>query len=164
MAKRNKSKAKQRKKKHLRKRIFATSKVVPTVKVQAAPPPVSLYLGKYAAENEEYQKALDAIYQGNIKPYDRYVNPNVVLKHRCTHCKSKFYARPKWLIGEQPHVCFKPPAGGQSDNVKLKKVKDTTWEEFQQMVWDDLTYREIAKKMGVDPKIIKMYFVRERLI
>ncbi len=164
MAKRNRSRIKKRRKRQLNKRIFATSKAVPTVKVQL-PPPVQLYLGKYAAENEEYQKALDAIYQGKVKPYDRYINPNATLVHRCSQCKSKFYARPSWLIdGVQPHVCYKPPAGGKSGNVKLKKVKDTTWDEFQQMVWNDYTYREIAKKMGVNREIIEDYFRTEGLI
>lgn len=163
MAKRNRSRIKKRRKRQLERRILATSKAPMVMAVQAAPS-VKLYLGKYAAENEEYQKALDSVYQGRVKPYDRYINPNATLVHYCSGCKRRFYGRPKWMLGRYPHVCFGKPTQQNRTVSKSKKETIIGWHEFCWMVQEDLSYQEIAQKMGVNPDIIKEYFESEGLI
>ncbi len=172
MAKRNKNKSKQRKKRYLRRRISKSVKAAPVAKpVPSIPKPIpstQLLLSTYKTVNRDYQAVLDRLFNRKILVVDRYLNENATIIHFCRDCMNRFYSRPAFLTsGIQPHVCFSPKSHPNSSGYgipKLKKVKGTTWEEFQQMVWEDLTFREIAKKMGVDPKIIKDYFVRERLI
>jgi len=164
MAKRNRSKAKQRRKRHLKKRINTTTKALsPVTKVKAAPSNV-LYLGKYSDENTEYQQALDAIYEGKVKPIEAYLNPNATLIHYCSGCRKRFYGRPQWLLGVYPHVCFGNHAYSSQSSSKAKKETITDWDTFHQMIWDDLNYQEIASKMGVNPALIKDYFQREGLM
>ncbi len=164
MAKRNKNKSKQRRKRYLRQRILEVAKAVPTVtKIQEAPS-VKLYLGKYAAENEQYQRALDAIYEGKVKPFDRYINPNATLVHYCSGCKRRFYGRPQWMLGMYPHVCFSRPSQQNRAISKPQKENSNAWDDFHRMVQEDLSPQEIAKKMGVNPLIIKDYFEKEGLI
>jgi len=170
MAKRNKSKAKQRKKRQLRKRIF---KVTRAIHAEIAPipqpiPSTSLLLSTYKAENGDYQAVLDHLFDRKILVVDRYLNGNATIIHFCRECKNRFYARPAFLTsGMQPHVCFsqKSHPNNYSYGIpKSKKGNDITWDDFQALVWDDLTYQEIAKKLGVPSSLIKEFFISEGLI
>lgn len=171
MVKRNKSKAKQRKKRYLKKRIIKSPLTESTA--QAAPvakpiPSTQLQLSTYKAVNREHQAVLNGLFDRKIIVVDRYLNDHASTLFFCRECKNRFFAKPKFLIsGIQPHVCFSGktnPYSSAPKIPKLKKVKDATWNEFQQMVQEDLTFHEIARKMQVNPSIIKTYFEIEGLI
>lgn len=59
------------------------------------PPSPALYLGKYEAE--QYQKVLNQVYTGTVKPIERFINPHSILLHHCSECHKEFYAKPLWL-------------------------------------------------------------------
>lgn len=171
MVKRNKSKAKQRKKRYLKKRIIKSPLTESTA--QAAPvakpiPSTQLQLSTYRTVNRDYQAVLDGLFDRKIIVVDRYLNENASTIFFCRECKNRFYAKGAFLTsGIQPHVCFSGkfnPYSSAPNTTKLKKVKDATWDEFQTMVQADLTFQEIAKKMQVNPVIIKTYFEVEGLL
>ena len=163
MAKRNRSRIKKRRKRQLQKRISSTTKVVPAVAVREIPP-ITLYLGKYAAENAEYQKTLDSIYEGKVRPYGKYINPNATLRHFCTGCNKGFYGRPSLLLGSRLHVCGAMYEGNKTRSAAKSKGEDLDWNEFYEMVWNDYDYQTIAQKFQINRNIVKLYFETNGLI
>jgi NACalpha-BTF3-like transcription factor len=137
-------------------------------------PTGELFLGKYECENKEYQALLDKRYpEGRIKPIEKYINNHSSILHHCNKCGQDFFGKPIYMLGEdhQKHVCTMPY--GDKDGERLEKVggrykskkKNTlNADQFYNMVWNDYTYKEIAKKLQVNPDIIEYYFKEEGLI
>ena len=138
------------------------------------PPTAELCLGKYEAQNKEYQSLLDKRYpEGRIHPVERYINDQASILHHCTKCGTNFYGKPIYILGEdhQKHICSMPY--GDKDGERLEKVggknktkkKETlNVNQFYNLVWNDYTYQQIAKELKINPNIVKDYFKAEGLI
>lgn len=119
-----------------------------------------LYLGKYEAENVEYQKELDSVYAGTVLAIERFLNHKSTLLHHCTECSADFYSRPEWLLNEkkQPHVCYtslkhthnKVVATGK----KKKRLTEADTMEMVALAEQGITKTKIAKIYGVTRQTI----------
>ncbi|WP_163528810.1 hypothetical protein [Halobacillus ihumii] len=133
-----------------------------------------LYLGKYEAENKEYQALLDKRYpEGRIKPVERYVTQDAIILHHCSKCNQEFYGKPKWMLGadHQKHICTMPYGNSYGERlasvstIKNRKKKGTlNINQFYEMVWNDYTYKEIAQTLKINPDIVEDYFKSNGLI
>jgi hypothetical protein len=138
-------------------------------------PTAELYLGKYEAENKEYQALLDKRYpEGRIQPIEKYINNHSSILHHCSKCGADFFGKPIYVLGEehQKHLCTIPYGdqfGERLSSVhgkhKPRKKKNTlSVDQFNSMVWNDYTYKEIAQAFKINPSKIKEYFKAEGLI
>ncbi|MEX6700191.1 adenylate kinase [Peribacillus frigoritolerans] len=182
----NKKKLKQRKKRQLKKAFKQAVKAVKVVKVKEGfspdylPPYKELAVGTKAIHKERdkgFQKELDKVYGGTVKPLTSYVNERATLVFHCSGCGINFFGRPSYMVGEnanQRHRCHRPygTTHGKSTSSSVsavstrskKKKASLDIAELDRMVWEDYSYQQIAKELQVNPKIIKDYFIREGLI
>ena len=124
----------------------------------------------------EYEALLNKIYDGKVKAKNRYINPNAVLFHKCLKCDERFYGKPKFMVGSefQRHLCGFPYGvngertvtvrGGRQNGNKKSKGSVDVGKRFNEMIWKDYTFQQIAKELQVNPDIIQDYFRTEGLI
>lgn len=125
-----------------------------------------------------YQEALNKKYNGRVSAKEQYINPNATLVHHCKICVSDFYGKPSHMLGKdhQKHICTMPYGdkfGNRfthvstffRNNSKKKKVNsDIVAKRFNEMIFNDYTYQEIAKELDLTPELVKEYFKAEGLI
>lgn len=179
----NKKKLKQRKKRQLKRTFKQANKAVQVIEVNSfssdyLPPyeePAVNTNEKYEAKDQTFQKELDKVYGGTVKPLYRYVNERATLCFKCEQCGYSFFGRPKYMVGDnvnQRHRCHRPygtihgksPSSGVSTVSTRTKKNKLDMAELDRMVWEDYTYQEIAKELQVNPNIIKNYFKEEGLL
>lgn len=111
-------------------------------------------------ENQQYQRFLDKIYKGTVRPLERYWNPRAAILHYCSECKCEFYARPFRLINieNQKHICFVSYGdcyGGRADRSgsvianKNRKLTDKQKNELLRLAEKGKGVSEIALLLGV---------------
>lgn len=178
----NKKKLKQRKKRQLKKAFKQAVKLV-KVKEGFSPdylppykePAVDLE-NKHKERDQVYQEALDKVYGGTVTALTHYVNNHSSMTFKCSECGLIFFNKAGHMVGKnanQRHRCHKPYGtiyGGRSSGVSFTNTKSKKNKapldiaELDRMVFEDYTYRQIAKELQVNPKIIKWYFIKEGLL
>lgn len=169
-------------KKRLKRQLMNRNKEVKRVvknnaaKTAAIVAPVERPLPKHEEQKRLYQIALDRKYGGNVTAKGNYYNQRAVLVHYCNNCGQDFYGKPSYMLGKdhQRHICTLPY--GSKDGVrtyarstkhkKRKNSKNSTdkWELFYNMVIEDFTPKEIAKKLDIPLPMVIGYFKAEGLI
>ena len=172
----NKKKLKQRKRKQLQrqlKRMRITEKVTPKVTTYLPPVPVEVPATRRTDLHDLHQQSLNEEYNGAVVALNSYINDHATLCYKCSECGLTFFNKPILMINSlyQRHECGERYAGqagsrGNSKNGKSKKKKKetVTIDQFNKMVWDDMTHQEITQKLKVNPKIVKDWFKAEGLI
>lgn len=159
-------KRKKRMKRQLQKRFKQTSGIV-IAETKESP-------------KELYQKALDRVYGGAVRPLNAYLNERAVLLFHCDKCGTEFYNRASHMVGRysQRHVCTMPygdwcgnrfsqtynRGGTGRKKTGKKKHEVNVAERLTAMIEQDYTYSQIAKELGVNPGLIKYHFQKEGLI
>lgn len=121
---------------------------------------------EYEKENEQYQSILNGIYNGSIKPVERFWNPRATILHYCDKCENEFYARPFRLINieNQKHICFVSYGdsnGGRADRSgsvianKNRKLTDKQKSELLGLAENGKSVSEIAFLFGVKASLVR---------
>lgn len=125
----------------------------------------------------EYEARLNNAYGGAVTPVTRYINEHATICFHCDKCGAEFYNRAGYMIGKasQRHVCTLPY--GDKFGTRLTKVGHTkisshkrnkkpsvTGKQFYNMVINDYTPNEIAKKLDIPYQMVLDYFKDQGLI
>lgn len=189
MAKRNK-KIKQRKKRQLRKvlkQVAKNKEVTPATEAKEVtkypewilPKPINTE-AKHKDKDKAFQKELDKVYNGTVTALTHYVNDSCSMTFKCNDCGLIFFGKAGHIISDkehQRHVCGMPystiygeryaSVSAVKPNIKTKGGKKQAKKQaelFDQLIWQDYSYKEIAKELQVNPKMVKDYFISEGLI
>lgn len=126
-----------------------------------------------SVNKDKFETKLKEVYSGAVVPLTNYVNDHSVMVFKCNSCDLSFFAKPSYLIGKehQLHICNMPYGDknglrilNNGKSQKNKKGKSATPEQFNELIWNDYTYQEIAKKLNINPSFVREYFVTEGLI
>ncbi|WP_239421745.1 adenylate kinase [Bacillus sp. CGMCC 1.16541] len=123
---------------------------------------------------KQFEAKLNDNYSGAVTPLTNYINERAVMVFQCKECQLKFFGKPSHMVGKehQRHLCHHPYGDRNGTRVQhiigkhkvKKKQQPVNLEQLNEMIWNDYSYKQIAEKLTVNPKLIKDYFKSEGLI
>ncbi|HDR4695872.1 helix-turn-helix domain-containing protein [Bacillus cereus] len=98
-----------------------------------------------------YQRQLDAVYGGIVKPIHHYINPKASILHHCSECHKEWYARPMWLLTKdnQKHICGVDPVRMSEVTKKNKPLTEMDKLKMYDMAKQGISASKIATELGV---------------